>query len=143
MRTPGSDIATPASMTVTPTGLPAFTTPIFSATAQFTRPTDPASGQATGQVQFNGMTVTRDAGINSGLFFNILMNNRNLATVVLTLSTMPPATYTLVNARVVSYRLLMSQRPGGSYSEIEEIGFQFGTSFTISDGTDSGVFSRP
>ncbi len=142
VRTPGTDIAQPASMTVTPQGLPAFTTPIFAVTAQFISPTDLASGLPTGQTQFTGMTVTRDAGDKSGLFFGFLTTNRNLQTVVLTLSTTPPVTYTLVNGRVTSYRLLMSQRPGGSYSEIEEIGLNFSTSFTANDGTASGTFSR-
>jgi hypothetical protein len=37
----------------------------------------------------------------------------------------------------------MSQRPGGSYAEIEEIGINFaGGKFTINDKTDSGVFDR-
>jgi hypothetical protein len=142
MRTPGTDIAQPASMTVTPSGLPAFTTPIFAVTALFTSPTDPPSGLPTGPTQFNGMTVTRDAGAKSGLFFNFLLTNRNLQTVVLTLSTTPPVTYTLVNGRVTSYKLLMSQRPGGAYSEIEEIGLQFSSTFTVNDGTNSGVFDR-
>jgi len=142
VRTPGSDIALPASMTVTPQGLPAFTTPVFAITAQFTSPTDAASGLATGRTVFNGMTVTRDAGAQSGLFFSLLTNNRNLTSVVLTLSSKPVVTYTLVNARVTSYRMLMSQRPGGSYSEIEEIGFNFTNTFTANDGTYSGVFDR-
>jgi hypothetical protein len=142
VRTPGSDIALPASMMITPQGLPAFTTPVFAITAQFTSPTDAASGLPTGRTVFNGMTVTRDAGAKSGLFFSLLTTNRNLTSVVLTLSTSPPVTYTLVNARVTSYRMLMTQRPGGSYSEIEEIGFNFANTFTANDGTNSGVFDR-
>ena len=143
VRAPGTAFTNPATMVLTPSSGVPFTTPIFNATAQFTRPVDMATGQAAGQVQFNGMTVIRDAGNDSGQFFGALMTNRNFATVVLTLSTTPPVTYTLVNARVVSYRLLMTQRPGGSFSEVEEIGFQFLTSMTISDGTNSGVFIRP
>ena len=46
------------------------------------------------------------------------------------------------NGRVTSYKLLMSQRPGGAYSEIEEIGVQFSSTFTGNDGTNSGVFDR-
>ena len=142
IRTPGSSIALPASMTVTPQGLPAFSTPVFAITGQFTSPTDAVSGLPTGRTAFNGLTVTRDAGDKSGLFFSLLTLNRNLTSVVLTLSTTPPVTYTLVNARVVSYRILMTQRPGGSYSEIEEIGFNFQNTFTANDGTNSGVFDR-
>lgn len=142
VRTPGSDIALPASMTITPQGLPAFTTPVFAISAQFTSPTDPASGLATGRTVFNGMTVTRDAGAKSGLLFNFATSNRNLTSVVLTLSTTPPVTYTLVNARITSYRVLMTQRPGGSYSEIEEIGFNFSSTFTANDTTNVGVFDR-
>ena len=129
-------------MTVTPQGSPAFATPVFAITGQFTSPTDAASGLPTGRTAFNGLTVTRDAGDKSGLFFSLLTLNRNLTSVVLTLSTTPPVTYTLVNARVVSYRILMTQRPGGSYSEIEEIGFNFQNTFTANDGTNSGVFDR-
>ncbi len=37
-------------------------------------------------------------------------------------STDPAVTITATNARINAYRTLMSQRPGGSFAEIEEIG---------------------
>jgi type VI secretion system (T6SS) effector Hcp len=142
-RTPGSDFANPASIIITDTsGAPAITSPIFAVQAEFTTPTDPATGLPTGRSTFNGFTVTRDIGANSGRLFANMMTNRILTTVVLTFSTIPAVTITVTNARINSYRTLMSQRPGGSYAEIEEIGFSFSGSYTVSDGAASGVFDR-
>jgi hypothetical protein len=72
-----------------------------------------------------------------------MMTNRNLNSVVLTFSSsIPPVTITVTDARINSYRTLISQRPGGSFAEIEEIGFSFSGSFTIGDTFTSGVFEH-
>jgi hypothetical protein len=142
-RIPGSDFANPASIVITDSsGAPAMTSPIFALQAEFTTPTDAGSGLPTGRAAFNGFTVTRDVGANSGRLFAAMMTNRALNTVVLTFSGNPAVTITVTNARINSYRTLMSQRPGGSFAEIEEIGFTFAGSFTVSDGTTSGVFEH-
>ena len=142
-RTPGSEFAQPASITITDSsGLPVIKSPIFAVKAEFTSPTDAATGLPTGRTTFNGFTVTRDVGANSGRLFADMMTNRNLDSVVLTFSSNPAVTFTVKNARIVSYRTLMSQRPGGGFAEIEEVGFNFASSFTISDGVNSGVFDR-
>jgi len=143
-RTPGSDFASPASIAITDTsGAPAIMSPIFAVHTEFTSPTDAATGLPTGRTAFNGFTVTRDVGANSGRLFANMMTNRNLNSVVLTFSSStPPVTITVTNARINSYRTLMSQRPGGSFAEIEEIGFSFTGSYTVSDGAAFGVFER-
>ena len=143
-RIPGSDFANPASIVITDSsGAPAITGPVFAVQAEFTRPTDPATGLPTGRATFNGFTVTRDVGANSGRLFGSMMTNRNLNSVVLTFSSsIPPVTITVTDARINSYRTLMSQRPGGSFAEIEEIGFSFSGSFTIGDTFTSGVFEH-
>ena len=142
-RTPGSDFANPASITITDSsGAPAITSPVFAVQAEFTRPTDPATGLPSGRAAFNGFTVTRDVGANSGRLFANMMTNRDLTSVVLTFSSNPAVTLTVTNARISTYRTLMSQRPGRSFAEIEEIGFNFSGSFTVNDGVTSGVFNR-
>ena len=60
-RTPGSDFANPASIIITDSsGAPAITSPVFAVQAEFTRPTDAATGLPSGRAAFNGFTVTRD-----------------------------------------------------------------------------------
>jgi len=142
-RTPGSDFANPASIVITDTsGAEAIVSPVFAVQSEFTRPTDPATGLPTGRATFNGFTVTRDVGKYSGRLFANMLNNRNLTVVLKFTSSDPAVIITVTDARVSSYRTLMSQRPGGSFAEIEEIGFSFSGSFTIYDGTNTGVFDH-
>jgi len=79
--------------------------PVTAVSHEIVSPRDPASGLPTGKRQHKPITITKEIDASSPLFLNALVDNENLKTVVITLTTADKTveTITLTNASVAQY----------------------------------------
>jgi len=101
--------AVAATVTVTGQKQGAFSQTPIAVTAvshEIVSPRDPASGLPTGKRQHKPITITKEVDASSPLFLNALVENENLPTVVITLTSGGSTeTITLTNASISQYDL--------------------------------------
>jgi len=79
--------------------------PVTAVSHEIVSPRDPASGLPTGKRQHKPITITKEVDSTSPLFLNALVENENLSSVVITLTTADKTveTITLTNASVAQF----------------------------------------